>query len=174
MQQGYTKPILVFMAGASGSGKTTVLAKLLPKLKNYGLTPAIIKHACHLELNDKKDSTLYLEHGAPYVSVISPEVVLQLTASKQELALEKLLEEYDKNPNIDFILVEGYKNTKLPKIEVMRQGIQPQLYANPQELLAVVTDMPEAVPSGIPVFDFQAESALAEFIWQWYQEQVRK
>lgn len=64
-------PVVAF-AGYSGSGKTTVIAALIPHLRRRGLRVAVVKHAAHsFDMSHPgKDSWQFSQAGAE-VSVIS-------------------------------------------------------------------------------------------------------
>ena len=73
---------------------------------------------------------------------------------------------------LDIILVEGYRHSGLPTIELFRadnpKDAERELGSEGNEIIAVVTDMPRILESateqGIPSFSFDAICALADFI----------
>jgi molybdopterin-guanine dinucleotide biosynthesis protein B len=154
--------------GASGVGKTTLVAALIPLLKARGQRVSVIKHA-HTRFDiDRpgKDSYRHREAGATEV----------LVASAQRLAL---LREYEVEglPSVhallaelspcDWVLVEGYKHAALPKVEVWRAALdQPRLYPSDPHVVAVATDAPQALPepTGLPVFNMALAPALAHWL----------
>jgi molybdopterin-guanine dinucleotide biosynthesis protein B len=68
----HTPPLLGF-AAASGTGKTTLLTKLIPLLKKSGLRIGVIKHSHHNFEIDKpgKDSYQLRKAGASPIMLIS-------------------------------------------------------------------------------------------------------
>ena len=67
-------PVVSFVA-YSGTGKTTFLEKLIPKLKAYGLKIAIVKHDGHrFDIDHEgKDSDRFTKAGADVTGLISSE-----------------------------------------------------------------------------------------------------
>ena len=131
------------VAGWSGSGKTTLIVALLPRLKALGLRVSTIKHAHHGFDIDRpgKDSFRHREAGAHEV----------LVASGQRWALLHELEGPDPSlaallarlAPVDLVLVEGFKATATPKLEVHRPALgKPPLWPGRPEVLAVASDVP--------------------------------
>ena len=105
-------PVIAF-AAYSGTGKTTLIEKLVRELKNRGLRLAVIKHDGHkFEIDHEgKDSWRFAKAGANITVISSSEKTAYV--EQGELTLEQLL---DMIHGVDLILVEGYKNEKLPQI----------------------------------------------------------
>jgi molybdopterin-guanine dinucleotide biosynthesis protein MobB len=61
----------------------------------------------------------------------------------------------------DLVLVEGFKRSKVPKVEVHRM-VQGDLVCHPEDLFAVVTDEPLDIP--VPQFSVDQGEALADLI----------
>ncbi|MGL5630811.1 MAG: molybdopterin-guanine dinucleotide biosynthesis protein B [Azovibrio sp.] len=130
------------IAGRSGSGKTTLLEKLIPILKGKGLTVSIIKHAHHAFDIDRpgKDSYRHREAGAEEVLLTcnSRWVLMHEVRDEKEPNLEELL---SRLAPCDLVLVEGFKQEPVPKLEVHRPALgQPPLYPERSDILAVATD----------------------------------
>lgn len=130
------------IAGRSGSGKTTLLEKLIPILKGKGLTVSIIKHAHHAFDIDRpgKDSYRHREAGAEEVLLAcnSRWVLMHEVRDEKEPDLEELL---SRLAPCDLVLVEGFKQEPVPKLEVHRPALgQPPLYPERSDILAVATD----------------------------------
>jgi molybdopterin-guanine dinucleotide biosynthesis protein B len=64
---------VIGLAGWSGAGKTTLIVKLIPYLRERGITVSTLKHAHHTFDVDQpgKDSYLHREAGAREVLVAS-------------------------------------------------------------------------------------------------------
>lgn len=160
-------PIISVMAGASGSGKTTLLIQLLPKLAAAGLRVGVVKHACHITIpNDGTDSSRIAETGVAAVAIVSPVGNICISRPLQEPSLTEMAAAFQ---DVDLVIAEGYKNTHFPKIELLRKGCYDKIYSPLNELLAVMTDMPERVPKGITQFPLNAVDELAFLIINWYQ-----
>lgn len=135
-------------AGKSGSGKTTLIEQLIRELRQRGLRVSVIKHAHHrFEIDQPgKDSWRHREAGAFEVLLASNRrLVLQREYEQTaEPKVHHLLAEiYD---GVDWVLVEGFKHSDLPKIEVWRPdaGSEP-LYPEDPFIKAIATDVPDQV-----------------------------
>lgn len=151
-------PVIAF-AAYSGTGKTTLIEKLVRELKNRGLRLAVIKHDGHkFEIDHEgKDSWRFAKAGA-YVTVISS---AEKTAyvEQGELTLEQLL---DMIHGVDLILVEGYKNENLPQIGIARAATGKGFPNEPERFIALVTDM--EVDTKVPCFGLEDIPLIADFI----------
>ncbi|WP_371378402.1 bifunctional molybdopterin-guanine dinucleotide biosynthesis adaptor protein MobB/molybdopterin molybdotransferase MoeA [Thalassotalea aquiviva] len=116
-------PVIGF-AAYSGSGKTTLLCQLIPELQRWGLNVAVIKHAHHNFDIDKpgKDSFLLRQAGAQQVLIASAKRYAHLYEYAQQHSpqLDQLLSRIDVS-SVDIVLVEGFKQLGIEKIEVHRQ-----------------------------------------------------
>lgn len=134
------------ITGASGSGKTTLIAALLPELRGRGLVVSTIKHAHHGFDLDKpgKDSWTHRQAGASEVMLVSGgRWALMREATEGECALGALLA---RMAPADLVLVEGFRASAIPKLEVHRAATgKPPYWPHDASILAVVTDQPETV-----------------------------
>ncbi len=152
---------IVVIVGLSGTGKTTFLVKLIPVLKSRGLRLAVLKHDAHGFEVDKpgKDSYRMKAAGADSVAICS---------GRQLAVMETLSDEPDiativkKLQPVDLILVEGYKKSAYPKIEIHRAALQRPLLCHPDELLALVTDEPIALD--VPQFALDDAAGIAALL----------
>ncbi len=150
------------VAAQSKTGKTTILEKLLPELKERGLHVAALKgHLDHYDLDlPGKDSWRFAKAGAEVSGMTTPQNYFLFGSaggkSGNEAAAEML-------GHIDLIIIEGNKKSKNPKIEVVRSEVNsgPLL---PENTIAVVTDR-EDLNLDIPVIDIDDSAALADFIF---------
>nr|VFJ72560.1 MAG: molybdopterin-guanine dinucleotide biosynthesis protein B [Candidatus Kentron sp. FW] len=152
----------------SGIGKTTLLVKLIPLLREYGFRIGLIKHCHHGFEIDKpgKDSYKLRQAGANPVLIGSRHrwALMQETPNLDEPILENFLVRFDQD-ELDLILVEGFKHERFPKIELHRPSMgKPLLYLEDPSVIAIATDdtISEAVP--IPVLDLNRPDQIAAFI----------
>ena len=113
---------VVGFAGYSGSGKTTLVEQLIPRLRARGLRVSVVKHAHHRFDIDHpgKDTFRHREAGAFEVVIASGRRLALMREFEQaaELSVHHLLAElWD---GVDWVLVEGFRGSDLPKIEVWR------------------------------------------------------
>lgn len=160
MKRPEKEPILISFTGYSGSGKTTFIVKLIRELKARGLRFAVIKHDAHEFDIDKKgkDTSDYFEAGADAVGIFSrtkaavygntqtmlPASFEGLAASggkydKTGPALLELIRVYFPG-NLDLIIIEGCRDSTVPKIGFSRKATGKGLSLDPAGLSAVITD----------------------------------
>ena len=154
---------VISFVGRSNSGKTTLLESLIGELKQRGHSVAAIKHSVHdLELDHPgKDSWRFAGAGSDAVVLGSPKKVVLIKRVDREATLEDLLKLI--GDDYELILVEGFKDSNTPKIEVHREVLG-GLVCSPEKLFAVVTDEPLNV--SVPQFSFGQSVALVDLIEQ--------
>jgi molybdopterin-guanine dinucleotide biosynthesis protein MobB len=135
---------IIQIVGRSNSGKTTFIKFLVPELKKKGKV-AVIKHLGDHEfhLEDGKDTTGFFDAGA--------EIAVGIDAHKSVVAirnnsLEDMLDLL-KNQDIDFVIIEGFKQKPFPKIVIGTLAIDNCVLMNPEiasviESLNLFTDYP--------------------------------
>lgn len=164
---------LLGIAAWSGTGKTTLLEALLPQLKARGLRPAVIKHAHHHFDVDQpgKDSYRLREAGATPILVASRArfAMMMETPLQQEADLALLIDQV-RPLKPDLVLVEGFKDWPIPKLELHRPSLGKPLrvYDDPW-IQAVASDEPLNLPSGVEALDLNDIGTLAEYIAGWPQ-----
>jgi molybdopterin-guanine dinucleotide biosynthesis protein B len=157
------------LAGYSGSGKTTLLEALIPRLAAAGLSVSLIKHAHHRFDIDQpgKDSYRLREAGCSEVLLISEQrwVLMHELRGVPEPSLEEQIARFSE---CDLVLVEGFKHTPIPKLEVHRPSVGKPLIAGDgvETVVAVATDEPEGVrqQTRLPILDLNDRDAIADFI----------
>ncbi|ELJ8837742.1 bifunctional molybdopterin-guanine dinucleotide biosynthesis adaptor protein MobB/molybdopterin molybdotransferase MoeA [Vibrio parahaemolyticus] len=164
-------PILGF-AAYSGTGKTTLLEALLPKLTEAGLRIGILKHAHHNFDVDKpgKDSYRLRKAGASQMLIASRNRFALMTETPEaEAEFEYLLTRFDED-KLDVVLVEGCKNIAFPKIELHREEVgKPWLYPHDENIIAIASDTAELY-SELPQMNINDLDAIAQFVLQYVQE----
>jgi molybdopterin-guanine dinucleotide biosynthesis protein B len=151
---------VIGLAGWSGSGKTSLLVKAIPRLVARGLTVSTLKHAHHsLEVDQPgKDSYEHRAAGATEVLVggASRWALVHELRGVQEPALPLLLA---KLSPVDLVVIEGYKAQPHPKIEVYRTAVgKDLLHPNDPHIVAIAADdaLPQATVPVIPLDDTDA------------------
>lgn len=153
-------------AGFSGAGKTTLIERLIPRFVLAGLRVSLIKHAHHGFDLDKpgKDSYRLREAGAGEVFMISNQrwVLMHELGTQAEPTLDEQLAHLSP---CDLVLVEGFKYTPIPKIEVHRAANnKPLIYPEHPNVVALASDTRSE--SALPWFDLDDIDAIAAFIIQ--------
>lgn len=164
MNSQYKKPVLGF-AAYSGTGKTTLLVKLLPVMNERGLRVAMIKHAHHNFDIDQpgKDSYELRVAGAQQILIASDyrRALVTETPGGSEPALADLVN------SLDLVLVEGYRHLPFPKIELHRPVTGKSLiYKQDENVIAVACD--EKINIGeLPLLDLNRPEQVVDFIQTW-------
>ena len=144
------------IVGRQGSGKTTLIEKLIPALQACGLSVSTVKHTHHhhVELDQPgKDSHRHRLAGASEVIVASNTGWARIAAGPAALTLPDLLAQL--RP-VDIVLVEGFKQLEsLRRVEVFRGAGTPLALDDPG--IAAV-----AAPGGIPPAGFSGVTLALE------------
>ncbi|MEG9415721.1 bifunctional molybdopterin-guanine dinucleotide biosynthesis adaptor protein MobB/molybdopterin molybdotransferase MoeA [Vibrio cholerae] len=170
-------PLLGF-AAYSGTGKTTLLEALLPKLTAAGLRIGLLKHAHHDFDVDKpgKDSYRLRKAGASQMLIASRNRHALMTETPDaEAEFDYLLTRFDAE-KLDMILVEGCKNIAFPKIELHRAEVgKPWLYPHDENIIAIAAD--ETVETDLPQMHINDLDAIADFVLdyvnKWRAQQIQ-
>ncbi len=150
---------VVAVIGHSGSGKTTFLQALIPALRTRGYRVGTAKHVGPEVEPDTpgKDTHLHRQAGAERVLLYS-EVHGALFWDHVRTPVSEYLRRF--MGDLDLVLLEGFKGSEFPKIEIYRSG---EPLAGHTAVLAVVSDRPVRVPDGVEVLPPDPE-AVADFL----------
>ena len=168
MNQTTDIPILGIVA-RSGTGKTTLIEKLIPLLSKKQLKIAVIKHSHHTFQWDTpgKDSARFRQSGARQILLASPNQWVHYTETQtaQVPTLKCAIERLDKSA-CDLILVEGFTRETFSKIEVYRRELkQPPLFAGDSNIIAVVSNGP-LVTGKLPLLPLDDTQGIADYIYE--------
>ncbi|HEV2572127.1 MAG TPA: molybdopterin-guanine dinucleotide biosynthesis protein B [Beijerinckiaceae bacterium] len=154
----------IAFAGWSGAGKTTLIERLIPALRAKGLTVSTIKHAHHdVDLDQPgKDSWRHRQAGAGEVLVATGKRWALLHENQgPEVPLAELLARLSP---VDLVLIEGFKGSPWPKIEVYRAANgKPPIYPNDPDVVAIAADVP-LPDAGRPVADLDDAETVADLV----------
>lgn len=160
-----TAKAVAFIA-RSGTGKTTLIEKILPELAARGYRVGAIKHDAHRFDIDYpgKDSHRLTAAGAATMLITSAEKLAIVKKHSGSPPAEELIRTYF--PDMDIVLVEGFRGSGLPKIEIHRKGRKDPLVCRGENhdpgLLAVASDEP--LEQDVPVLDLNDARSIADFI----------
>jgi molybdopterin-guanine dinucleotide biosynthesis adapter protein len=154
-------PAALSVIGWSGAGKTTLLTRLVPELSARGLRVGVVKHSSHAHPlhPEGSDTGRHARAGAVLVAFATPAGV-QLTFPEPGAHVLALLAPFASR--VDLVLVEGWKDGPLPKLEVWREGLGPPLAATRPDVLAVVGAPP--LEGGPPRFASEDVAGVAGFL----------
>lgn len=164
---------LVGFAAYSGAGKTTLVEQVVGLMKARGLRVSVLKHAHHEFDVDQpgKDSWRHRKAGASEVLVASNRRMALVREFDPPGAwdLQDLLSHMD--ASVDWLLVEGFKASPIPKIEVWRTPLpseppRPVRYPSDPFIRAIATDDPQRLPqpTALPLLDINDAAAVLDFL----------
>lgn len=174
---------MVCFSAYSGAGKTTLVEALVALLVAQGAKVAVIKHAHHAFDVDTpgKDSWRHRKAGASEVLVVSDRRMALMREFGPEgitPPLDALIAQID--PSTEWLLVEGFRASDRPKIEVWRAPTadfagRPARYPHDAAVVAVAVDGPARlpVPTPLPLLDLNQPQQVLDWIlaeparWLW-------
>ena len=132
---------IISITGRSGSGKTTLIEKLIVYYNSIGENVSVLKSMRHDFDSDTsgKDTYRYRESGA-HASLIT---------NGKKFALISKIDNSDENPidlatryfkESDIIIIEGFKQGNLKKIEVIGDAVEDPLFPEDPSIKILVTD----------------------------------
>ena len=160
---------VVGIAGYSGSGKTTLVERLIPALRARGQRVSVVKHAHHKFDIDHvgKDTWRHRAAGAFEVVVASDTRLALMREFEQpsQMTVHQVIAElYD---GVDWVVVEGFKQSDLQKIEVWRASAgKAARYVDDDFIVAIATDSPTELPQATlrPVLNLNDPEAVADWL----------
>jgi molybdopterin-guanine dinucleotide biosynthesis protein MobB len=156
----------VAFLGRSGTGKTTLIEKVLPELASRGYRVGAIKHDAHRFDIDHpgKDSHRLAAAGAATMLITSSEKLALVKKHVKSPPAEELIDLYFSD--MDLVLVEGFQKSGLPKIELFRKEKNQPLICRGEiddpTLIAVASDA--SLDVDVPLLDLNAPETIADFI----------
>lgn len=153
---------VVSIVGQGKSGKTTLIEKIIPEFKSRGYRVATVKHT-HQELEldtPGKDSWRYAQAGSDAVFISTPKNLALIESLEQNASIKDIVRLM--GADFDLLIVEGFHDAHVPKIEVHRKETGKELRCKPEELRAIVTD--ENVDIELPQFKLDDATGIADFI----------
>lgn len=163
-------PFLGF-AAYSGTGKTTLLERLIPNLTDQGLKIGVIKHAHHdFDIDQQgKDSFRLRKAGASQMLINSRYRSALITETPEsEQSCQQLLNALD-HDSLDLILIEGYKNLSYPKIELHRHEVgKPWIHPEDDNIVAIAANT--EADSTLPQLDINNIDQLTAFVLSYLKD----
>lgn len=137
----YPIPLLGF-AAYSGTGKTTLLRKIIPLLAAKGLRIGMVKHTHHnIDVDQPgKDSYELRKSGTAQMVLASPKRTTLIVehAEREDSDLVSALGLLQTDA-LDLVLVEGFKHEDIQKIELHRKEMErPFIYPKDPNIIAIV------------------------------------
>ena len=157
--------VVAFVA-RSGTGKTTLLEKLIAELKRRGFRVGAIKHDAHRFDIDHpgKDSYRLAAAGADTTLITSPEKLALVRKHAASPPVEEIVAAYF--TDVDIVLAEGLRRSALPRIEVHRKerGGEFSRNAGGSDPLLIAVASDEELDLDVPVFHLDDAAGIADFL----------
>jgi molybdopterin-guanine dinucleotide biosynthesis protein B/molybdopterin-guanine dinucleotide biosynthesis protein len=156
----------VTLVARSGTGKTTLIEKLIRELTLRGWTIGALKHDAHRFEIDRegKDSWRMTRAGAAVTTISSRDQTASISRHEMAPTVREILERDFRE--VDLVLTEGFRSSALPKIEIHRRELGHPLLCRGEtddpHLIAVASDIP--LDLDVPVFDLNEAQSIASFI----------
>lgn len=131
---------VVSIVGKSRSGKTLLMEQLIAEFKKRRYRVAALKHTRDSIDIDRpgKDTWRFAQAGSDAVLISSRDKLVLIKRSDHDLTIEEIIPII--GTEFDLILAEGFRKSRIPKIEVHRKELGDDLSCALEELSAVVTD----------------------------------
>lgn len=160
---------VVCFAGYSGSGKTTLVEGVIGALKLRGLRVSVVKHAHHKFDIDHpgKDTWRHRQAGAFEVVAASSQRMALIREFEQDTQMNVHALIAQLHDGVDWVLVEGFKQSDLLKVEVWRADAgQPARYMDDDFVVAIATDDVRRLPQATlrPLLDINDHDAVAQWL----------
>ncbi len=166
MTEGSAVPVVAFV-GRSGSGKTTLLLRIIDILTRRGIRVAVIKHSPihHVETDvPGTDTYRFWQAGATHLGLVARDRVVHTQRVLSEPDLATVVGEVR---GVDLILLEGYKQSAIEKVEVIRAARDPVPLEGLTSVVAYVTDVAR-LDADAPVFGLEEYDGVADFLVRRY------
>ena len=164
----FSLPLVGFCA-CSGTGKTTLLTRLIPIFNIKNIRTGVVKHAHHnFDIDHPgKDSYEFRQAGANQVAVASKKRIAWIKEhndDRDEPVLSEALSALDVD-SLDLVLVEGFKAESFPKIELHRPSLgKPLICTHDNSIIALATDEYVEAPPEVQQLDLNNANEIADFI----------
>ena len=154
-------PPVLSVVGRAKSGKTTLLEEIIAGLNSRGYSVATIKHTTHTVEIDQpgKDTWRHLRAGSKSTTIVSANNIILIKPVKDNAMPDEVVRLYGED--FDIVLVEGFKQSNYPKIEVHRKAIGPVLN-NISKVIAYATDEP--LETDLKQFSLHDNTGIIDFI----------
>ncbi|USE37894.1 molybdopterin-guanine dinucleotide biosynthesis protein B [Endozoicomonas sp. SCSIO W0465] len=164
-----TVPV-IGIAAFSGTGKTTLIEKLLPILGSRGLRTGLVKASHHTIEPDPpaKDSYRLRHAGASQLVLSMPGRSICYTEypNGYQRQLQEQLQLLNQD-QLDLILVEGFRDAPIPKIELHRRDYEkPFLFTDDPHIIAIAWDGNPGItlPEDLAELDINNPANIADYI----------
>ncbi len=157
--------VVIAISGSKNAGKTTYMEVLIQGLSQRGYKVASVKHDGHDFDADVpgRDSYRHKEAGTYGTMVFSKHKFMLVKDTQISMDMDFTI--FFKEA--DILLLEGFKHSKYPKIEVVREANNPISVCDETSVIAYISD---CVQSNTVVFDLDEKETLVDFVENYIKE----
>ena len=156
--------VLGITAALSGTGKTTLIEKIIPVLLKKNIRLSVVKHAHHnFDIDYPGKDSYRLRKSGAYQTLIynNKRSALITETSKESVGLINMIKHMDQN--IDLIIVEGLRDGDFKKIEVFRSShSNEKLFLQDENIIAIVSDV--KLDTSVPLLNIDNIEGISDFI----------
>ena len=146
------RPVVVCVAGYSGSGKTYLIEKLINEFKKEGCSTGVIKHDGHDRIKDAEgtDTDKFYSAGADLTAVIAGSGYM--IRGRGNICVKDVLKSFDGYGYLpDVILLEGFKHSQYPKLWLTGRQEAADIPPDESDCILIVSE--QTVPdASVPVY----------------------
>ncbi|MDA8053361.1 MAG: molybdopterin-guanine dinucleotide biosynthesis protein B [Deltaproteobacteria bacterium] len=161
-----TPPKIVSFIAKSGTGKTTLIEKIIKILAERGYKVSSLKHTDHDFDADipGKDSWRHKNAGAYSTMLLSEKKMVFFSDIETPRGIKDIILKFFGGS--DIVIIEGFKDLSIPKIELLRKEISPDTNIkyknNPNLILVCGDDFIEDLK--VPQININDAEKIADFI----------
>ncbi len=147
-----TLPVIFAVSGYKNTGKTWLIEKLINEFIRRGYSVGIIKHDAgdHIVHAQSTDTFRYKAAGAAITAVFSGTEYV-LTGGKR--SVDDLIGDLRRQSEPpDIIILEGFRDSEIPKIEIVKKSVSPHIASSFETLICISTDCILPCDVTCPVF----------------------
>ncbi len=143
---------MISFVAPSGTGKTTLVERVIKTLSERGMRVAGVKHDAHrIELDTEgKDSWRMRKAGADTLLVGSNQLAW-MSDTGVAPPLTALVDLFF--ADADLVIVEGYRSAGLPTVLVERPGVSDPTWHRPDDAVIIATVHPSDLDGAIRAID---------------------
>jgi len=167
---GLQKPFVFCVSGIKNSGKTRMILLLISELKKRGLTCAVIKHDGHDCFSDapETDTFRFSAQGACAAAIFSADRFM--FSAHEPLTAEDLIAKIKAlSVSVDFIIIEGLKDSPYPKVEVLRHGVSETSVCRKESLICRTGDVCFSDDDGVPQYGANDAGGILDCIENYFK-----
>ena len=160
---------IVAIVGLKKAGKTTLISKIVNQLSSWNYRIGVLKHDIHGFQMDYPNTDTYIirNSGAVEVAISNQDMFAYIRKNEKELDIDEIAMEYFKD--IDLLILEGYKTSSYPKIEVVKDE---PILSEKDNVIAYVSD--KKINTSLPVFHKEEIERISLFLKERFLEKSKE